>query len=32
MTFNLLIGNADAHGKNLSLLHDPLGTAGLAPL
>lgn len=32
MTFNVLIGNADAHGKNLSLLHDPLGTTRLAPL
>lgn len=32
MTFNLLIGNADAHGKNISLLHDPLGTTRLAPL
>ena len=32
MTFNVLIGNADAHGKNLSLLHDPLGTVRLAPL
>jgi serine/threonine-protein kinase HipA len=32
MTFNVLAGNADAHGKNLSLLHDPLGTVRLAPL
>ncbi len=32
MTFNVLIGNADAHGKDLSLLHDPLGTVRLAPL
>ncbi|HWD70343.1 MAG TPA: HipA domain-containing protein [Solirubrobacteraceae bacterium] len=32
MTFNLLIGNADAHGKNISVLHDPLGTVRLAPL
>jgi len=32
MTFNVLVGNADAHGKNLSLLHDPLGTVRLAPL
>ncbi len=32
ITFNLLIGNADAHGKNLSVLHDPLGTTRLAPL
>lgn len=32
MTFNVLVGNADAHGKNLSLLHDPLGAVRLAPL
>ncbi len=32
MTFNVLIGNADAHGKNLALLHDPLGNVALAPL
>lgn len=32
MTFTILIGNADAHAKNISLLHDPLGTARLAPL
>lgn len=32
ITFNVLIGNADAHGKNISLLHDPLGTTRLAPL
>jgi serine/threonine-protein kinase HipA len=29
--FNTLIGNADAHGKNFSLLYGPAGTA-LAPL
>lgn len=29
--FNLLIGNADAHGKNLSLLYDSTGTPTLAP-
>lgn len=29
--FNLLIGNADAHGKNFSLLHNKNGIA-LAPL
>jgi serine/threonine-protein kinase HipA len=32
MTFNVLIGNADAHGKNLALLHEPLGNVTLAPL
>jgi serine/threonine-protein kinase HipA len=32
MTFNVLIGNADAHGKNLALLHEPLGNVALAPL
>ena len=32
VTFNVLVGNADAHGKNLSLLHDPLGSVRLAPL
>lgn len=32
MTFNVLIGNADAHGKNLALLHDPIDTISLAPL
>jgi serine/threonine-protein kinase HipA len=30
VTFNMLIGNADAHGKNFSLLHDLNGTR-LAP-
>lgn len=32
MTFTFLIGNADAHGKNLSLLHDDHGYISLAPL
>jgi serine/threonine-protein kinase HipA len=30
-TLNVLIGNADAHGKNVSLLHDAAGQVGLAP-
>ncbi len=29
--FNFLIGNADAHGKNLSLLYDSAGSVSLAP-
>ena len=29
--FNLLVGNADAHGKNLSLLYDANGSPSLAP-
>lgn len=32
MVFTVLIGNADAHAKNLSLLLDPPGTLRLAPL
>ncbi len=28
----VLVGNGDAHGKNFSLLHDPVGTLRLAPL
>lgn len=32
MTFNIVIGNADAHGRNLSLLHSDLGQISLAPL
>lgn len=32
MTFMFLIGNADAHGKNISLLHDGVGRIRLAPL
>lgn len=31
-TFNLLVGNGDAHAKNFSLLHEPGGTVRLAPL
>jgi serine/threonine-protein kinase HipA len=31
-TFNVAMGNADAHGKNLSLLHHADGSAELAPL
>jgi serine/threonine-protein kinase HipA len=31
-TYTAIIGNADAHGKNISLLHDPIGTIRLAPL
>ncbi len=31
-TFTALIGNADAHGKNLSLLHAETGRVTLAPL
>jgi serine/threonine-protein kinase HipA len=30
-TFNVAIGNADAHGKNLSFLHDVTGDIALAP-
>jgi serine/threonine-protein kinase HipA len=30
--FTVLIANADAHGKNLALLHTPPGTIELAPL
>jgi serine/threonine-protein kinase HipA len=29
--FNLLVGNSDAHGKNLSLLYRTTGSASLAP-
>lgn len=32
VTINVLVANGDAHGKNLSLLHDPSGTLRLAPL
>jgi serine/threonine-protein kinase HipA len=32
MTFNVLIGNADAQGKNIALLHEPLDSVALAPL
>ena len=30
-TFTVAIGNADAHGKNLSLLHTAPGVVELAP-
>ncbi|MBS1870842.1 MAG: HipA domain-containing protein [Actinobacteria bacterium] len=32
VTFTVLIGNADAHGKNVALLHPTAGTVALAPL
>ncbi len=32
ITFTLLIGNADAHGKNVALLHAEPGVISLAPL
>lgn len=32
VAFTVLIGNADAHGKNLSLLHPDAETVSLAPL
>lgn len=32
MVFTVVIGNADAHGKNVSFLHDPIGAIRLAPL
>jgi serine/threonine-protein kinase HipA len=32
VTFTVVIGNADAHGKNLALLHDTPGSVLLAPL
>lgn len=32
VTFTVLIGNADAHGKNLALLHPTVETVELAPL
>lgn len=32
VTFNTVIGNADAHGKNISLLHVKPGVIELAPL
>ena len=32
VTFNTVIGNADAHGKNISLIHHRAGTVELAPL
>ena len=32
VTFNILIGNGDAHAKNFSLLHHPSGALRLTPL
>jgi serine/threonine-protein kinase HipA len=32
VTFSVLMGNADLHGKNLSFLHDDDGTIALAPI
>lgn len=32
ITFNIAVGNTDAHAKNFSLLHQPDGTITLAPL
>jgi len=32
VTFNTVIGNADAHAKNISLIHHRAGTVELAPL
>lgn len=32
VTFNVLIGNGDAHAKNFSLLHEPSGALRLSPL
>lgn len=32
VTFNVVIGNADAHGKNLSIMHTAPGVVSLAPL
>jgi serine/threonine-protein kinase HipA len=32
VTTDVLIGNGDAHGKNLSLLHEHAGTLRLGPL
>jgi serine/threonine-protein kinase HipA len=32
VTFTTLIGNADAHGKNIALLHPEVGAIELAPL
>ena len=32
VTFNTVIGNADAHAKNISLVHHRAGTVELAPL
>ena len=32
VTLNVLIGNADAHGKNVSIVHDKSGSIRLAPI
>jgi len=32
MTLTCLVGNADAHGKNIGLLHDKTGSTELAPM
>lgn len=32
VTFNTVLGNSDAHGKNISLIHHRSGTVELAPL
>jgi serine/threonine-protein kinase HipA len=32
VVLNVIIGNGDAHAKNFSLLHNPPGALGLAPL
>lgn len=32
VTFNVLVGNGDAHAKNFSLLHEPSGVLRLSPL
>ena len=32
VAFNVLVGNADQHGKNVSFLHQPDGTIRLSPL
>lgn len=31
LLFNYLVGNADAHAKNIAMLYDPSGRLGLAP-
>lgn len=32
LVLNVLLGNADAHGKNYAILYEPLGVGRLAPL
>jgi serine/threonine-protein kinase HipA len=32
ITFSVLVGNADQHGKNLSFLHEPDGVVAVAPV